>query len=124
MKIPYLFIIYRFRSKGLYRSVMEQDYKMANLDTDEDTNPNSNRGSQVMQVSNVVETVNRSGRSSNKLNVLVQATDVVLLVFAVIIVIAIVISFCMAGLAILRKIVIVSEGTYYCKYGLEQKHLC
>ena len=104
--------------------MMEQEYKMTNLDTDEDTNPNSNRGSQVMQVSNVVETVNRSGQSSNKLNILVQATDVVLLIFAIIIVIAIVISFCMAGLAILRKIVIVSEGTYYCKYGLEQKHLC
>ena len=104
--------------------MMEQDYKMADLDTCEDTNPNGSRGSQVRQISNVVETVNRSGQSSNKLNILVQATDVVLLVFAVIIVIAIIISFCMAGLAILRKIVIVSEGTYYCKYGLEQKHLC
>ena len=104
--------------------MLEQEYKMTNLDTDQETFPYSNRGSQVMQTRNAVETVNRSGQSSNKFNILVQATDVVLLIFAIIIVIAIVISFCMAGLAILRKIVIVSEGTYYCKYGLEQKHLC
>ena len=103
---------------------MEQEYKMTNMDTDEDTNPNSNRGSQVIQIGNAVETVNKSGQSSNKFNILVQATDVVLLVFAVIIVIAIVISICVAGLAILRKVVIVSEGTYYCKYGIEQKKLC
>ena len=94
------------------------------MDTDEDTNLNSNRGSQVIQIGNAVETVNKSGQSSNKFNILVQATDVVLLVFAVIIVIAIVISICVAGLAILRKVVIVSEGTYYCKYGIEQNKLC
>ena len=104
--------------------MMEGEYKMTDLNTHEDTNSNGNRGSQMRQISDMVEPVNRSGNSINKLDILVQATDVVLLVFAVIIVIAIVISFCMAGLAILRKIVIVSEGTYYCKYGLEQKHLC
>ena len=103
---------------------MEQEYKITNMDTDEDTNPNSNRGSQVIQIGNAVETVNKSGQPSNKFNILVQATDVVLLVFAVIIVIAIVISICVAGLAILRKVVIVSEGTYYCKYGMEQQKLC
>ena len=103
--------------------MIEQEYKMTNMDTDEENYPSSSRASQVMR-RNAVETVNGSVQSSNKFNILVQATDVVLLVFAVIIVIAIVISFCMAGLAILRKIVIVSEGTYYCKYGLEQKHLC
>ena len=123
MDVPYLFIICSIRLKGLNRSMIEQEYKMTNMDTDEENNPSSSRASQVMG-RNAVETVNGSVQSSNKFNILVQATDVVLLVFAVIIVIAIVISFCMAGLAILRKIVIVSEGTYYCKYGLEQKNLC
>ena len=123
MNVPYLFIICSIRLKGLNRSMIEQEYKMTNMDTDEENNPNNSRGSQGMR-RNAAETVNGSVQSSNKFNILVQATDVVLLVFAVIIVIAIVISFCMAGLAILRKIVIVSEGTYYCKYGLEQKNLC
>ena len=123
MDVPYFFTTCSIRLKGLHRSMIEQEYKMTNMDMDEDNNPNNSRGSQVMR-RNAVETVNGSVQSSNKFNILVQATDVVLLVFAVIIVIAIVISFCMAGLAILRKIVIVSEGTYYCKYGLEQKNLC
>ena len=47
---------------------MEQEYKMTNMDTDEDTNPNSNRGSQVIQIGNAVETVNKSGQPSNKFN--------------------------------------------------------